>query len=289
MNFEKSRITKRIEARFCWISSGGAKQSIPSHRAWHTSAKTQDFGYHRMIVRLNNTVLTVPALVAFTGLILGRTSFAASVFGVPQTDWISDWEAESMIYSNTITDSATANHYVVSNRDFSPHSAVLQINLANRNHGSVLGDGALHIERAIQFQNSFSVIGTSASSPGSFRAAGVISQWARADHQGAIAWLSSISDSGNLKTRDEALAPFIETLSGNPDSGGFLREIIDGDRNRGDQRGSRNSVPQWYGDSICSCSEILASPGDLAVIPEPSSALLGALGGFLLLRRRRTS
>ena len=234
---------------------------------------------------------TVPALVTLTGLILGGSFHAASTFDMAQPDWLHEMEPELTISTASLADSLSVDSYIISNRSSSPESTALQIlqaSLADRNQSSVLGDGASYIERAIQFQNSSSGTGTSLSSPHSFAAAGVISQMVRADHQDAIAWISSVSDSN---ARNGALASFIETLSGNPDSGGFPWEIIDADRNRGERRGSRNSDPRSENGYTTTDLLIHATPDVTSVtsIPELSTAFLGVLGGFLLLHRRRIS
>ena len=225
-----------------------------------------------MTLRLNNSVFTVPPLAVLMSLILEGTSCAALVFGMAQSDWANGLESEPTIYSNPFTDSVSADHYIVSNRGYSRELAVLQIlqiDPTERNQGSVLGEDFMS-ESSDSLQR------------GSAQLAEI---WAASNPSAATNWLSSMV---NPQGSREALHEFIESWETNEGTG--LK--IPGDRysdRSGSRRGANDSVPQWYGDSICSCSEILAPIGNLAVIPEPSSALLGALGGFLLLHRRRTS
>ncbi len=123
---------------------------------------------------------------------------------------------------------------------------------------------------------------------------------ARNDPQNTAAWMLSVSIGssdamGSSEARSESLRMVIEAWMANSDNGESpALDIIEGDRYRGERRrGSTDSVPQWYGDYICSCSESTdLSNFDIPVlaVPEPSSALLIGLGSLrLLIRRRRTS
>ncbi len=208
-----------------------------------------------MNCRRRNLNLSVPALVALAALSLGGASFAASVFGVAQPGWENDPDAEPSIYTDSIFDGSSFNSYVISNRDHSPETVVLQIlqiDLTERNRGSLLGNDPT--------TNSWGDFDSSASG-------GFSSQMAQSDLQAAIAWLSSMSDLGNSGARNEALPSLIETWTGTPDTGGYPLEFIDADRyrDRGDgRRGSRDLIPAR----------------DLTVVPEPSTAFLGVLGAF---------
>ena len=215
-----------------------------------------------MISHLNRTVLSVPALVALMGSILGVTSYAATVFGGAHPEWVIGLKSGSMIYTDPVFDKPTFDSFVVSFNDHSPESAalqILQINLVEKNRGSVLGDGSV--------TNSWGDFDSSAS-------AGVSSRMASYDPQAALAWLYSMGDPS--EARNEALRSLVETWTGNPYTGDSASDFIGEDRSRVRRDGSRVS---WN----------LVPASDLAAIPEPSSALLGALGGLFLLRRRRTS
>lgn len=190
-------------------------------------------------------------------LLLSGISSAATLYGLAQPGWENDPDPASPIYTVPSLHGTSVDYYFIYNAwSNSPHEASLGLGAFSTEVNIVLGEGSISCESAAQFQSGASEVSTS---------------WAASDPSAATAWLLSL---GNSEASREALRSHVEIWTGNLSDGMIPLESVNTDRFRigdGSLRGTTNSV----------------LTGDLTVIPEPSSAFLGAIGGFLLLRRRR--
>lgn len=219
----------------------------PNKSAWRPTVKTTKYTYQKMKSPQKH-LISLAASALVTTLLLGGLSSAATLCGLAQPRWESD--------SDSFSDGTSVNHFQTQNSEFiSPPEESLKLNALSTEENFIMGEGSISCESAAPFQSG---------------ASGVYVVWSASDPAAAV-------------------ARFYMT---NSDSDWEARRLLIGTQNRGSSdwriTSESNKVDRFIDDyNHLRGSRESVLKQDLTLIPEPSFALLGALGGFLLLRRRK--